>query len=168
MLNNSSPASSNDPSTAQRVWEDVEPELTRWLVSESGVLTDRMQTMMKTELKAQRDQERKRFQDRKAELEAAIRNTTLERLRREAEEYRAQAKQGDLFDPDKRFALEQEAAALEEERVRRVGHYEELRATLERERERVLERMLPHRYTLRGQVRLFPIAVEIRLPGTSR
>ena len=75
---------------------------------------------------------------------------------------------GDLFDPDKRFALEQEAAALEEERARRVAHYEDLREALERERVRVLDHMLPQRHALRGDARLFPVAVEIRLPQAGR
>jgi superfamily II DNA or RNA helicase len=167
-LSMGSPAVEADALVARGLWEEVEPEVARWLVTQASSLTARIRAAMRDELEVQRAQERKRFQDRKSELEATIRETTLERLRREAEEYRVQSNQGDLFDLEKRFALEQEAAVLEEERARRVAHYEDLRVALERERVRVVDHMLPQRYAMRGDARLFPVAVEVRLPEASQ
>jgi hypothetical protein len=55
-------------------------------------------------------------------------------------------------------------AEKEEELKRRQTHFIELREQLAKERERVVERLLPARYTLRGSAQCFPVAVEIRLP----
>ena len=43
-------------------------------------------------------------------------------------------------------------------------HYDELRRQLQRERHRIVDKMLPCRFSLDGNVKLYPIAVEIILP----
>ena len=52
----------------------------------------------------------------------------------------------------------------EEELRRRRHHYEEICEQLQRERTRILERLLPARFALAGSPRVFPVAVEVRLP----
>ena len=57
-------------------------------------------------------------------------------------------------------------ANLDDEITRRTLHYEELLQTLQRERERMIKRFLPERFKLReGGVQVFPLTIEIRLPG---
>ena len=56
-------------------------------------------------------------------------------------------------------------AKKKEEIERRTRHYEEVRSQLARERERVINRLLPRRYSIDGAASVFPLAVEIRLPG---
>jgi acetyl-CoA carboxylase alpha subunit len=53
---------------------------------------------------------------------------------------------------------------LEEELERRKGRYRELIEVLRAEQSRVLDRILPRRFELHGEARVFPVAVEIRLP----
>jgi hypothetical protein len=53
----------------------------------------------------------------------------------------------------------------QEELDRRRHHYDELRAQLTRERERILKDLLPRRYAMEGDAQVFPVAVEIRLPA---
>ena len=60
--------------------------------------------------------------------------------------------------------LDKDIQMKQEELDRRRYHYEELRTQLSRERERILKDLLPKRYTLEGEVQVFPVAVEIRLP----
>ena len=55
-------------------------------------------------------------------------------------------------------------AALEQELKNDQGHYEELRLQLQRERQRITRYLLPNRYTLDGDVQIYPLAVEIVLP----
>ena len=43
----------------------------------------------------------------------------------------------------------------------------EIREQLQRERTRVLERLLPARFALAGEAQVFPVAVEVRLPERS-
>jgi superfamily II DNA or RNA helicase len=161
----SAPASRRaDLDQAQRLWADVQPELRRWLATEATALTTRIREALKTEGLAQRERERERFKHRRDELAKLARETTRDRLVRELEETRALARQGHLFDPDRRLELEREAEEIEQELARRTAHLERLQKRLAEESERVLERLLPRRFTLRGEVRLFPVAVEIRLP----
>ena len=55
----------------------------------------------------------------------------------------------------------------EEERLRRESHYQAVRDQLAKERDRILNRMLPGRYALHHEAQVFPLAVEIRFPATS-
>ena len=43
-------------------------------------------------------------------------------------------------------------------------HYDELRRQLQKERHRIVDELLPRRFSLDGNVKLYPIAVEIILP----
>ena len=74
-----------------------------------------------------------------------------------------------LFDAEGRVdELERSLNAAEEELQRRREHYERLRLQLDRERQRVLEHVLPRRYRVRGEAQVLPVAVEIRLPEGRR
>ena len=55
----------------------------------------------------------------------------------------------------------------QEEIARRRRHYEEVRGQLERERDRILRRVLPGRHTMVGSAQVFPISIEVRLPGAA-
>ena len=56
-------------------------------------------------------------------------------------------------------------ADLEAELALRRSHYETVRERLKVEEERTLKNVLPLRYNLRGEAQVYPISVEIRLPG---
>ena len=47
-----------------------------------------------------------------------------------------------------------------EDRIKR--HTEDLREQLNRERERIMNQLLPRRYSLRGEAQCLPVTVEIR------
>ncbi len=47
---------------------------------------------------------------------------------------------------------------------RRRSHYGEVREQLARERDRMINGVLPGRYTMRGSAQVFAVAVEIVLP----
>ena len=70
-----------------------------------------------------------------------------------------------LFDEDDRVAgIERSIEDKQAELERRKHHYEDIRQQLTRERQRILEYLLPARYSLAGEAQVFPVAVEIRLP----
>ena len=62
-------------------------------------------------------------------------------------------------------AIDRSIQEKQEEIARRTRHYEEVRAQLERERERVLKHLLPRRHAMAGAAQVFPVCVEVRLPG---
>lgn len=106
---------------------------------------------------------------RQGEVSRLTAGTTLQRLEREIEALRIEAAQDTLFDPDEHLAaLARSIAEKAEEVRRRRAHYEEPREQLHRERERVIQYLLPKRHTLRGTAQVFPVAIEIRLPEGER
>ena len=89
----------------------------------------------------------------------------MARLVREIGQLAHRRRQGQLFDESERLAeIERSIEEKEEELGRRRHHYEEIREQLQRERTRILERLLPARFALAGSPQVFPVAVEVRLP----
>ena len=110
------------------------------------------------------EEERKRFVSRQGELSALIEQQSVARLEKELARLREEARQGLLFAASARLdELERSIAAREEELRRRTLHYHELRDQLARERDRVLREIVPRRFALRGGVRVFPVALELRV-----
>ena len=101
-------------------------------------------------------------------MSALIEQSTLARLTREIEALTGRAQQRGLFDDDERLAeLKRSIEERQEELTRRRRHYEEIRDQLQHERARILEHLLPARFSLAGSAQVFPVAVEIRLPERS-
>jgi len=149
---------------ARAVWESVEGDLKQLLRALRADLTSRLSAVLLRERESAVRDEQERFRSRQAELSALIQESTVQRLEREIAALRGERDQGVLFDADQRLAdLERSIEAKEDEIRRRREHYEELREQLHRERERVLERILPGRHALRGEAQVFPVALEIRL-----
>ncbi|WP_437578089.1 DISARM system SNF2-like helicase DrmD [Sorangium sp. So ce887] len=109
-------------------------------------------------------EERKRYQHRLKEVEAAMRETTLAKLEKERDKLIDRLKQGSLF-PDIARETEARLVDLNDELHRRRTHYQDLLRVLEADQERVLTRMLPRRHALHGAAQVFPVAIEIRLPA---
>jgi hypothetical protein len=158
-----------DVRRARAQWEEVQPEVRGLIGRMAGRLTARLTEALAGEFELEKGREVERFQQRLGELSRLIEETTTQKLEREIEELRAEADQGRLFDPERRVdEIERSIEEKQAEIRRRQSHYESLRAQLARERERVLERLLPRRYALRGAAQVFPVAVEIRLPEGER
>jgi hypothetical protein len=74
--------------------------------------------------------------------------------------------QGLLFDEAQRLEeIDRSIQEKKDEIARRTRHYEEVRSQLERERERVLKLLLPKRHAMAGPAQVFPVTIEVRLPG---
>jgi len=158
-----------DAEEARQIWDEVAQDVRAALKDVGADLQARLNQTLSEELEAARTREAERFQSRQGELSSLIEASTLLRLEREIQELENERRQGRLFDQHE--VLEDLLASQrqkEEEVKRRREHYEALRAQLARERKRVLERLLPLRFAMRGQVQIFPVAAEIRLPEGGR
>jgi superfamily II DNA or RNA helicase len=153
--------------SAPNLWLEVAPELPALLERMATEVTGRVEQQLRAAAKAALATEKERFRHRLKEVERAMQETTLQKLERERDRLLAEMRQGALF-PEFIRDKEQELRDLEEELRRRRHHYQELLEQLGREQTRVLEGLLPKRFTLRGRVQLFPLAVEIRLPEARR
>ncbi len=150
---------------AREMWAEIEPEARAWLSGHAAELSRALAAALDRDRSRADAEERDRFQARQGELSHLIELSTTQRLERELADLRAERTQIGLFETADRLAeLDRSISAREEEVARRRNHYEELRRQLATERDRVLQRVIPRRFTLRGDAQVFPVAVEIRLP----
>ena len=158
----------HDPEDRERagaILEDAGPDLGEWLRGYGNALTERLRRRLETDGEAARKREDERYRQRRGEVSALIEQSTVARLAREIALLAERRRQGRLFDKNEGLAeIERSIEEKEEEIRRRRHHYEEIRDQLQRERARVLERLLPARFALAGEAQVFPVAVEVRLP----
>lgn len=166
---------SADPTTDPQHWEsarelldDSARHLRRWVGRYQADLTERLRRQLKTDGAAARKRENKRYQERQGEVSAMINRNTIDRLTGEIAALKVKREQGQLFDESAALdRLDRDIEEKEREIERRRSHYEEIREQLGQERSRILNRLLPNRYTLTGEARVFPVTTEVRLPGRS-
>ena len=150
---------------ARDLMEDARLPLRRWLGTYRTDLTERLHHQLETDRVAARRREDERYRRREGEVSSLIERSTIERLTREIGNLKVKREQGQLFDGAAALdRLDRDIEEKEREIERRRGHYEEIREQLGRERIRILNRLLPKRYALAGEARVFPVTAEVRVP----
>ena len=151
---------------ARLIWNQIERDVREFVDQQGKELTDSLLRVLKEEYEQARQNEIERFQRRHGEVSTLIEQQTLVKLEREIATLQMEQKQGVLFDSEGRLeALARSEAMKQEELARRRSHYEELRRQLTKERDRVIDHLLPKRYEMRGAAaQVFPVAIELRLP----
>jgi mannitol-1-phosphate/altronate dehydrogenase len=152
---------------ASAIWLEVEQEIKDFLKRIAKETSGKIEKHLTSSAKAALAEERDKFRHRIREVEQAMRETTIQKLERERDRLLAMMRQEALFAEFQR-QMEDELHNLEDELSRRRNQYEELLGQLREEQSRVLDRLLPRRYRLRGDAQVYPLAVEIRLPEESR
>ncbi len=161
------PALRGDIGAARELWDEVEDDIKAGVQGLQTGLTASLRERMKAAGEVARDVEKKRFERRRRELERAIGENQLAKIAKEADKLRERVKQMSLFSEVDQ-EIHKRLADLDAELALRKSHYEQVQERLAEEAERTLKRVLPGRYALRGEARVYPIAVEIRLPGGER
>lgn len=160
-----------DPSDVRRardIFEDATPALKRFISNHAAQLTQQLREDLAAEGEREKAAEAERYRSRSAEVGALIRESTIEKLEREIAQLKAERDQGVLvlFDEFDRLAeLDRSIEAKREELERRRRTYQEVREQLDRERERIVNRLIPRRYAMTSEAHVFPVCVEIRLPA---
>ena len=158
---------SADWDCARDLFADANRNLRHWLRTHQNDLTKRLRSQLKTDEAEARRRENDRYRQREGEVSTLIEQSTLRRLEREIGELKVKREQGQLFDEagalDK---LDRSIEQKEQEIERRRGHYEEIRHQLRRERSRILNLLLPARFELAGEAKVFPVTAEVRLPDS--
>jgi len=152
---------------AVALWDDVRPQVQGTLARLSGDLTTRLNETLRQSAGTALRRETERFRQRLAEVQRSMHENSLAKLERERDKILADLRLT-LPLPELRRPIEEALRNLEDELDRRKHHYQDLYDLLQAEQERVLKRMLPLRFALRGDARLFPVAIEIRLPEVGR
>jgi superfamily II DNA or RNA helicase len=142
------------------VMDDVQASLTTWKKN----LTERLAKRLLHAKTRALAEETERYNSRQGEISKLIQTNKVEMIEREIEALKDDLDQGFLF---AEFAAERAKLkeTLEEELAYRTQHLESLREHLTHERERIINRLIPARHALAGQVQVLPIALEIRLPA---
>lgn len=154
---------------ARDLWLEAERQITQFTDDYRRALGDRLKMALVEDGKRARDEEASRFQSRQGELSKLIASNTVEALKAEIDEIERGMKQRMVFEEDQLKAeMARRRSEIEEEINFRTNHYGELRDQLATERDRVINQLIPKRHTMRGEASVFPVAVEIRLPGTSK
>lgn len=153
----------SDVQIARDLWSRVSFDVRDLLRGHADRLTEAVEREVETERDRALEDAKERFKARRQEVQQAMRATTLARLEREREQLLQDLDQMQLFPEDLR-RKQAELQDLEEELQRRRGHYQDLLIRLEREQDRVISQTLPRRFRLHGNVQVFPVGIEIRLP----
>ncbi|MEH2093397.1 DISARM system SNF2-like helicase DrmD [Nostoc sp.] len=148
---------------AQDLWDEISPDVREVLKNLAVDLTQQLETQLQAKRKVALKEETERFKSRLKEVEKAMKETSIEKIKKEVDELLADMQQL-TFLPELRREQEERLRDLNKELELRLKHYQELLNFLQLEQSRVLEKILPKRYSLRGQAQVFPVTVEIRLP----
>ena len=155
-----------DHEQARELLEEVEPDLKRILEAHAETLTHNLQEQLKLDGEQARLQEDERYRSRQGEVSSLITANTVKKLEREVAQLVIERNQGQLFDeagrPDR---IARSIEEKQQEITRRKRHCEEVREQLEKERKRILEHLLPKRHAMSGAAQVFPVSIEVRLPG---
>lgn len=162
----------SDPTTDREHWETAEEFLDNsrrylriWLGKYRADLTDRLRRQLGTDGVAAKKRENQRYRRREGEVSTLIEQSTVNRLIGEIEDLKIKRKQGQLFSESAGLdTLDRDLEEKEREIERRHRHLEDIREQLRRDRSRVLNSLLPSRFTLAGEANVFPVTIEVRLP----
>jgi len=149
------------PDVGRGIWEDVEGKAKAFVKDHQQYRTKELSERLDLAGKRVAAQEKQRFEKRRKELDKAISDNQIAKLEKEIAGY-LERRQQYLFvelDEEERRKLSDKQAELE----LRLRHYDAVLRRLADEEKRTLTRVLPPRYTLRGEARVYPIAVEIRV-----
>jgi superfamily II DNA or RNA helicase len=154
---------------ARAIVDDIEPELKAQIRRHADALTQALKVQLDDTGKTARTEEEQRYRSRQAEVSTLIQENTLAKLEREIEKLKNDRKQGMLFEEAQRLhdidrSIEEKRAEIE----RRTRHHTEVKEQLDRERDRILKFLLPKRYAMTGPAQVFPVSIEVRLPGGAR
>jgi len=151
---------------ARDLIDEVSPDLRQFLADYNQKFTADLRKQLETTGIQARRQEETRYRRRQGEISALIAENTLGKIEREIEKLKRERRQGLLFDEEARIdAIDRSIEEKQAEIARRTRHYEEVRVQLEKERERIVRYLLPRRHAMSAPAQVFPVAIEVWLPG---
>ena len=151
---------------AREVWDEIDADVRAWLTKYRAQLTETLEKELKSAGDVATEHEKAAFERRIREVASLQREQSIEKIKREIEERRTAQLQYSLLE-DVSERAERELRDLHDELKRRQGQFGDLLERLKDERDRILKHVMPHRFVLLGSAQVFPVTIEIRLPGRS-
>lgn len=151
-------------SRAREIWDDIDHSVRTWISAYRNRLTETIGVELKAAGIEAASHEKEAFERRIREVSALQRDQSIDKLKREIEEQRTASLQYSLLDDANELA-ERRLRDLQDELKRRQGQFGDLLERLQQERDRILRHVVPNRFSLRSTAQVFPVTVEVRLPG---
>lgn len=148
---------------ARELWDEVSLDVKDVLKDMVKALSQQLREELASRKSTALKDEKERFKHRLQEVKRAKGETTIRKLEKERGLLMDEMQQLSLMVVERR-AQEERLRDLDDELKRRIHNYDELFEQLQREKVRVIEQIIPQRYSLRGDAQVFPVTVEIRLP----
>lgn len=149
---------------ARAIWDDIDGDVKAWLNTYRSRLTSTLAAELKAAGDVATEQEKAAFERRIREVASLQREQSIEKIKREIEQRRTQQLQYSLLE-DANEKADRELRDLQDELKRRQGQFGDLLERLTQERERIIKHVMPNRFALLGSAQVFPVTIEIRLPG---
>ena len=156
---------------ARNLYDDLFSDFRKLIIQEEKRCGEAILQKLADDGKQRLEEERKNFQSREGELSSMIRERTiaskmeeLRRLKQKMEQMKDQPLLFEDFQQEEQNRIQDDIDSVKRAIQDDQDHYDELRRQLQKERTRIVEELLPRRFTLDGCVKLYPIAVEIILP----
>ena len=154
-----------DEDASRELLDDVGSALKKRLSTHRFRLGRDLRSALERRGETAKRRETEDYDRRQAEVSELITGNKLEKIERDLAALREESERRMLFDTGERAArISRSRDLLEEEHRRTLEGHEALRRNLAEERDRILNRLVPARYALAGEVQVFPVTVEIRLP----
>jgi len=152
-------------SEARDIVSECEYDLQKFIKDYQNSLTKSLIEQLDIDREVIRKEEIERFQSRQGELSAMIQQNTISNIEKQIAKIRVEMNQRSLLDESYRLEIMEESLTEKQaELERRTHHYDELRDQLSRERERIINKVIPNRFKLSGKAQVFPVALEIWFP----
>lgn len=153
---------SSDVQKARILWGDAEDRVLDFVTSHVDRLTKSINELLPKKIEIARSTSESLYQSRFGEIGAFKKENSRTKLERELAELKKMRDQGFLFE-DMNLDLDDQEKQIELEIQRRSADLDQLLETLTKERERVLNRVLPLRFSMKEKVRVFPVGVLVVL-----
>jgi len=150
--------------SARRIFLDIEDNMADAFASIRESLNSSLKPLLAVATKEEVGKEKERLDARIAEIDVAMRDANVKAISKELDALIAEGETW-LFEEISRDEAERKQR-LEEELELRKRRYRELRDFLKKEQKRLLEEVLPRRYSLAGNIQVFPVGLELVLPET--
>ncbi len=152
-------------SNARAIWDEIQEQVKTFITSHRQQITNHILHELEVVHNKVKTREKEAFEQRIREVANLSKTQSVEKITQEIEKHRATLIQQKFFE-DADAQAEKHLRDLEDELNRRQNQFGHLQKHLQEEKDRVLNKVLPGRFTLHGEAQVFPVTIEIRLPET--
>ena len=148
---------------AQDIWLEIEEDVKNFMEAYQTELTERAGIQLVNAKATALQEEEAKFAHRSSEVKEQLKRLTKKSLEDERDRLLLAVQQLSLLPEDQR-AKEEQLRNIKLELETRTKDLTDLLDYLKQDHDRMMKEVIPKRYSMRGQVQVYPVTLEIRLP----